>query len=463
MDLVDKNILIVGFGTSGLAAARFAKNRGAAVTVTDIAPEEDLADQVREASAMGVNLELGRHDMETFERADHIIISPGVPHTIAPILSARTKGIPVWGEIELASRFIREPVIAVSGTNGKTTTTTLLGKMLENSGFRVFVGGNIGNPLISYIDDAPKAEIIVAEISSFQLDTIETFRPAVSVLLNITEDHMDRYPDFKAYTRSKCRIFENQQRNDTAIINASDPQVRLLSKDINARRVLFYHHGEAHNITQDHAAIHWNGSRGAASIHLKSKQNRIGNLQLSGFRLTGRHNLENAAAACLAAVAIGGNLDAVQSVLNNFQGIPHRLELIDTVKGIRFFNDSKATNIDAAARALEAFADPVVLIMGGRDKGAKFTDLEKPVHTHVKKLIVMGEAQEKIKAALGDACSQGVQAAIDMEDAVFRAYQAAAPGDVVLLSPGCASFDMYDSYAQRGEDFCAAVRKLKGL
>jgi len=461
MDLTDKNILIVGLGTSGLAAARFAKNRGASVTVTDIAPEEDLVAHARAAYEMGINLELGRHDMETFERADLIVISPGVPHTIGPIISAREKGVPIWGEIELASRFISEPMIAVSGTNGKTTTTTLLGNMLENSGFRVFVGGNIGNPLIGYIDQEAKAEIIIAEISSFQLDTIETFRPTVSVLLNITADHMDRYPDFEAYAKSKCRIFENQQADDTAIINASDPLIRLFSKDINAKRVLFCHHDDKYNATRDYAIIHWNGSQSAAFIRLQSKENQIGSLELSSFNLPGKHNLENAAAASLAAVAVGGSLDAVQSTLNNFQGISHRLEHIETVNGIRFFNDSKATNIDAVARALEAFTHPVILIMGGRDKDAKFPDLKKRVHAHVKKLIVMGEAEEKIKAALGDASRQGTQTAIDMADAVFGAFQAAAPGDVVLLSPGCASFDMYDSYAQRGEDFCRAVRKLK--
>lgn len=460
MDLANKNILIVGLGASGIAAARFAKHKGAVVTVTDIASKEELAGHAREAFAMGISLELGRHSTESFERAELIVISPGVPHTIGPILAARKKGIPVIGEIEFASRFIREPIVAISGTNGKTTTTTLLGKMLEASGFRVFVGGNIGNPLIGYVDQGAGAQIVVAEISSFQLDTIETFRPKVSVLLNITEDHMDRYPDFEAYVRSKLRIFENQQRDDTAVINGSDRLIRSAGKDIKAKQVPFYQHGNHHVVNQDCASIHWNGSQGAACIRLRSKDNPERSLDLAGFGLVGSHNLENAAAACLAALAAGASLDAVQSVLNNFQGISHRLQPVATVGGVRFFDDSKATNVDAVARALESFTHPLVLIMGGRDKGGTFSALKELVHKHVKTLIVMGEARGKIAAALAGACRHGSQSAANMPDAVRLAYRAATPGDVVLLSPGCASFDMYKSYAQRGDDFCSAVRQL---
>ncbi|MDX2496320.1 MAG: UDP-N-acetylmuramoyl-L-alanine--D-glutamate ligase, partial [Desulfobacterales bacterium] len=260
MNLANKKILIVGLGTSGIATARFAINQGASVTATDIAPAKDLADHAQEALAMGVDLELGRHEAETFERADLIVISPGVPHTIPQILRAHAKGVPVLGEIELAARFIREPVIAVSGTNGKTTTTTLLGKMLENSGFKVFVGGNIGNPLIDYVDQKAKAEIVIAEISSFQLDTIETFRPKVSVLLNITEDHMDRYPDFEAYINSKCRIFENQQADDTAVINGSDPLIRSIASNIKAKKMIFYQREDSDAAALNGATINWNGS-----------------------------------------------------------------------------------------------------------------------------------------------------------------------------------------------------------
>jgi len=461
MELVSKNILIVGLGASGIAAARFLKNKGAAVTVTDIAPAEDLADHVQTAVEMGVKMELGRHKIETFENADLIVISPGVPHTIEPINRAREKGIPVWGEIELAARFIREPIIAISGTNGKTTTTTLLGKMLESSGFKVFVGGNIGNPLISYADQKESAEIVVAEVSSFQLDTIETFRPKVSVLLNIAEDHMDRYPDFEAYARSKNRIFEHQQAGDTAVINGSDALIRSFCKNIKAHKVSFYHQNNNHDATRDCATIGWNGLRNVPAIYLNLKQSRQQSLKILGSNLKGRHNLENAAAASLAALAVGGKLEAIQSTLNDFQGLSHRLEFVDTVNDIRFFDDSKATNVDAVARALETFNTPIVLIMGGRDKGGDFPALKDLVHKHVKRLIVLGEARDNIKYALKDACKKDVLTAAGMKEAVASAYHEAAAGDVVLLSPACASFDMYESYARRGEDFCMAVKQLK--
>ena len=461
MDLDHKNILIVGLGASGLAAARFSKNKGAQVTVTDMADEKDLAERVAQIHQMGIRTELGRHDIKTFENADLIVISPGVPHTILPIQHARKKGIPVWGEIELASRFIKEPVIAVSGTNGKTTTTTLLGKILQNSGFRTFVGGNIGNPLIDYIDQEETAEIIVAEISSFQLDTIETFRPRVSVLLNITEDHMDRYPDFEAYTRSKARIFENQGTDDIAVFSESDPIVRSISISIKARKTPFFHQSDAKDIARTCAVMDDNDAGPIPVIRLYDPNGLQHRLELAGPGLTGKHNLENAAAAALAALAVGARMEAIQSTINDFQGLPHRLEFISILNDVRFFNDSKATNVDAVVRALESFKNSVVLIMGGRDKDGNFSVLKDRVHQHVKTLIVMGEARDKIKSELESACRERVQRATSMEDAVFKAYQSSAPGDVVLLSPGCASFDMYTSYARRGEDFCCAVERLK--
>lgn len=461
INLAHKNILIVGLGASGIAAARFLNNKGARVTVTDMAPEKELAERVALARQMGIRTELGGHDIASFENADLIVISPGVPHTIPPIQHARTKGVPVWGEIELASRFIREPIIAVSGTNGKTTTTTLLGQILRNSGFKTFVGGNIGNPLIDYADQEEPAEIIVAEISSFQLDTIETFRPKISILLNITEDHMDRYPDFEAYVRSKARIFENQRQDDIVVFNESDPIIRSISKDIKARKAPLFHQQNAQDITRPYAVMDYNVSGRPSLIRLHDQQGLQYDVELSGSGLNGKHNLENAAAAALAALAVGARIEAIQSTINDFQGLSHRLQLVNTLNDIRFFNDSKGTNVDAVVRALEYFTDPIVLIMGGRDKGGNFSVLKDLVHQHVKHLIVMGEAREKIKSELASACQKEVQSATDMQDAVSKAYQLASPGDVVLLSPGCASFDRYTSYARRGEDFCSAVGRLK--
>ena len=463
MDLANKNILVVGLGISGAAAAWFAKNKGASVTVTDMASEKDLASYAPIARKMGATMELGQHKIETFERADLIVVSPGVPHTILPIERAKAKGVPVLGELELAARYIREPVVAISGTNGKTTTTKLLGKMLENSGIKVFVCGNIGNPLLDYADKGEKAEVVVAEVSSFQLDTIDTFRPRVSVLLNISADHLDRYPDFEAYARSKGRIFENQQESDTAVLNGSDPLILSISENLKSRKLSFYHQGNNHTKIQEGAVINWDDLRTRPTITIRTKENPNRSLDLSRINLPGRHNIENAAAASLAALAVGGSLEGVQSTLNNFQGLSHRLEYITIKNGVSFFDDSKATNVDAVARALETFSRPVVLIMGGRDKGGDFQGLKDLVRQHTKKLIVMGEAKDNIKYVLDDACRGGTRIASTMEDAVFLAYHEAEPGDVVLLSPGCSSFDMYNSYAERGEAFCHAVEHLGNI
>ncbi|HUV50730.1 MAG TPA: UDP-N-acetylmuramoyl-L-alanine--D-glutamate ligase [Anaerolineae bacterium] len=436
MQIANKNIVVVGLGKSGFAAACFLKKRGASVIVTDKAEEDKLEAYAPVLREMGIKMELGQHRIDTFEKSDLIVVSPGVPHDILPIKRAALKGIPILGEIELACRFIREPVVAVTGTNGKTTTTTLLGDMLKKSGQRVFVGGNIGNPLIEYADKGEKAEIIVAEISSFQLDTIDTFRPKVGVVLNITEDHLDRYSDFAAYAKSKARIFENQKESDVAVFNGLDPLIGSICKNIKSKKLSFY------NQIADDAEI---------NTFFKS-------LDFSSIKLSGKHNLENAYAASLASLAIGGSLEGIQSALSSFKGLPHRLEYVATINEVGFFNDSKATNVDAVARALETFSKPVILIMGGRDKGGNFRTLRDLVSRHVKRLIVFGEAKEDIASALGDITS--TKRASSMEDAVLSAYHAASPGDVVLLSPACASFDMYTSYAKRGEDFCRAVGKI---
>ena len=461
MDLNHKNILIVGLGISGIAAARFVQKKGASVTVTDMADEKKLGSYASMAHKLGVNMELGKHNTETFERSDLIVVSPGVPHTILPIKRALSKGIPVLGEIELASRYIQEPVVAVSGTNGKTTTTTLLGNMLESSGFKVFVGGNIGNPLIDYAGKRETADIVVAEVSSFQLDTIDTFKPHVSVMLNITADHLDRYPDFKSYAKSKNRLFENQRQTDIAVLNGSDPILGSVTKGLNARKLLFRHQENSQAKDRENALISQGNPSTPANITIRMKGHQKISFDLSGTNFPGRHNLENAAAASLAAIAVGGTPEGVKSALKNFKGLPHRIEYIETINHVRFFDDSKATNVDAVIRALETFGEPIILIMGGRDKGGDFRRLLEPVRQNTKKLILMGEAKDKIISVLEEACKERTQTASSMEDAVFSAYGSASPGDIVLLSPGCSSFDMYSSYAERGEDFCHAISNLK--
>jgi UDP-N-acetylmuramoylalanine--D-glutamate ligase len=464
MDIKDKNIVIVGLGRTGLAAARFLHHRGARVLVTDKAGEKELGDAVGALRQLGVRMEMGSHRAASFQNADLIMVSPGVAHTIEPIAQANARGVPVIGEVELASAFIKEPILAVTGTNGKTTTTALLGQMLKNSGIKVFVGGNIGNPLIEYVTKEQKAQIVVAEISSFQLDTIATFRPKVSVLLNITADHLDRYPDFEAYADSKMRIFKNQQADDLAILNGLDRLIRTKTKNIKCRRLFFpsLEAGEQGAILNGKKIIlNLNRFERIDSKFQKPKtknQNQL-SLDISKMHLQGRHNFENACAASLAALAAGATLDGIQKTLDLFRGLAHRLEHVATINAVHYYNDSKATNVDGVLRALECFSKPVLLLMGGRDKGGNFKVLQDNIRQHVKELILMGEAAESIRSALGQQTPTKVAAS--MQEAVTTAFQDAEPQDVVLLSPGCASFDWYANYAERGDDFRRAVEKLK--
>ncbi|MBT4364203.1 MAG: UDP-N-acetylmuramoyl-L-alanine--D-glutamate ligase [Desulfobacteraceae bacterium] len=449
MKIEKKNILVVGLGKSGVAVARFLKKNGANVTITDKADENNLGQFVSEIREIGIKEELGYHRNETFCESDLIVLSPGVPDTISPVLEAKKNGVEIIGEIELAASFIKEPIIAVTGTNGKTTTTTLLGEMLKKSGFKVFVGGNIGNPLIDYTDSKEKADVVVVEVSSFQLDTISAFRPHVSVLLNITADHLDRYKDFNEYVMSKGRIFENQDHNDLAIVNGRDIYARKTCRNIRSRRLFFNSEDE----TENKAYI--NGR--TIKFNLPDCKEEI--LDIHKASLSGAHNLENISAAGLAALAVGGTINGMQSAIDEFQGLSHRLEYVDTINGVRFYDDSKATNVDAVARAIETFSEPVVLIMGGRDKMGGYHKLESLVKERVKTLVVIGEAKDNIENALG--AFAPVKRASSMEEAVSMAWSSTEPGDVMLLSPACSSFDMFQSYAQRGNAFSKEVKYLK--
>ncbi len=464
MQLKDKNVVVVGLGRTGLAVARFLHQRGARIAATDTADEKTLRDAVQTMRDMAIEVELGAHRNRVFQESDLIVLSPGVPHTIAPIVQARSKGVAVVGEVELAARFIQAPIVAVTGTNGKTTTTELLGQMLMNSGMSTYVGGNIGNPLIDYVSRGQKESLVVAEISSFQLDTIDRFRPKVSILLNITADHLDRYPDFEAYADSKIRIFKNQQADDVAVLNGSDPLIRAKTSDIRSRRLFF----PAPRADEQGAVL--NGKRIILKLdqleQIESKFRiphstlRIhADLDITKTALLGQHNYENVCAASLAALAAGGTIEGIQQTLAQFKGLPHRLEHVATIHNIHFYNDSKATNVDGVLRALDCFSKPVLLLMGGRDKGSNFRVLKDPIGKQVKQLIVMGEAAESIKNALGQITP--IKVADSMPAAVATAFQDANPDEVVLLSPGCASFDWYDSYAERGDDFRHAVKELK--
>ena len=443
-----QHVLVVGMGASGAAAAAFLNDQGAVVTVADCASVPDAADRISALEARGIRFELGEHRAGTFHRADVIVVSPGVPHLMAPLRQAVQRGIPVIGELELAFRYITKPIIAVTGTNGKTTTTTLLGHLLRNAGFRVVVGGNIGTPLVACIDAAETADVLVVEVSSFQLDTIDTFRPLISVILNITPDHLDRYDSMSAYADSKGRILKNQTTNNIAVLNGGDPEVRRISGNAAARKWFLYAEpGEEGGVFE------------ADRFMLQTGRHEGMWLDLSCLEQSGHHNRENAAAAGLAALAFGADVARIQEALSTFRGLPHRITPAGVVGGVRFYDDSKATNIDAVAKALEAFEQPVVLIMGGRNKGYRFGSLAGVVKDHVKALIVIGESASDILADLGDLVPS--ESGTDMIDAVSRAYALAAPGDVVLLSPGCASFDMFKNYAHRGDTFCGAVATIE--
>lgn len=440
---------MAGLGRTGTSTARFLVKQGAAVTVTDASSAEDLGAALDRIADLDVRRVLGGHDPAVFREADLIILSPGVSHTIAPAAEARERGIPVIGEIELAWRFVHTPLLAVTGTNGKSTAALLLAEMLKSSGFSVFVGGNLGTPLIEYVDGGQGADFAVAEISSFQLDTIASFRPKVSVLLNITEDHLDRYADFDAYAASKFRIFENQTPDDAAVINGADATVISATGQIKAEKLIFNGPEEAVN-----------GARitGKTIRFFIDGVERV--LDCKDIRLPGWHSLENTAAAGLAALAAGATLKGIDAAVKGFAGLPHRISHVARIEGVDYYDDSKATNVDAVKRALEIFEVPVILILGGRDKKGSYDALIPEISRCVKHLIVLGEAADRIMSALGR--TKPALRVSSMQEAVAAAYDMAGPGEAVLLSPACSSFDMYTGYDRRGDDFAVQVLLKKG-
>ena len=450
-NLKNRAVTVVGLGRSGLAAARFCRAAGARVTVSEAGTADHFIAGAEALERTGVSLEFGPHREAAFTRADLIVLSPGVPHTIAPLEAARQRGIPVMGEMELAARFVREPIAAITGTNGKTTTTELLGAMLAASGLGVFVGGNIGRPLIEYVEAATPVDWLVVEVSSFQLDTMTTFRPRIACLLNISDDHLDRYPDAAAYAASKWRLFGNQTDEDTAILNAAVAETYGPPDPLPAGRVLYF-----------------NGAPEGCAAAAALSDNRLRldpgpgsrcvELTWPSLPLVGRHNEENIEAAALAALTAGATPAGIRQAVADFEGLPHRVRFVREVDGVRYYDDSKATNVDAVARALDSFAQPVVLIMGGRDKGGSYQALEARLRQKVCQLIVMGEAADIIARAFRHIVP--IRTAGSMGDAVRIAAETVREGQVVLLSPACSSFDWYDNYHQRGEDFCHHVQQL---
>ena len=440
-----KRVVVVGAATSGVAAAELLVRRGAAVTLTDLRERIDKDAQLR---AAGVELELGGHHAATLLGADLIVLSPGVAATQPAITQARAAGVPVMGEMELASRWLRGRIVAITGTKGKSTTTTLTGRMLTAGGHHVLVGGNIGLALSAQVDDSTENTIHVIEASSFQLESAETFHPWIAVLLNFSPDHLDRHADLAEYAAAKARIFANQTAGDWAVLNGDDEASQVIAQDARSQRLLF---------AIDRDLPEGVVVAGDAIVRRAGGDDRV-LVPVSAVKLLGRHLLADVAAAAAVASLAGVEPEAITRAVEGFTGLEHALEPVTELAGVRFVNDSKATNIEAALRAVQSFGPGLVVIMGGKFKGGKFGDLRDALRARGATVVAIGEAAPLIHEALDPAVP--VHDAADMAAAVRTAFAVASPGHTVLLAPACASFDMFVNYADRGRVFKREVRRL---
>jgi UDP-N-acetylmuramoylalanine--D-glutamate ligase len=441
-----KRVTVVGAARSGVAAAELLVRRGASVTLTDLRSQIADAERLRDA---GVSLELGEHRESTLRGSDLIVLSPGVPSRQPAIDLARAEGVPIIGELELASRWLRGRIVAITGTKGKSTTTTLTGRMLEAGGHRVLVGGNIGNALSAQVDESTEDTIHVIEASSFQLESAETFAPWIAVLLNFSPDHLDRHTSVEEYAAAKARIFEHQEQDGWAVLNADDPASLAVASGARARRLLFSLNG----------AI----SEGVVTAGPNIVRRSSGGVDqplvpLASIRLLGPHLVADVVAAAAVAWLAGVTPAAMTRAVEGFAGLEHALEPVIEIAGVRFVNDSKATNVEAARRAIESFDAGLVAIMGGRFKGGDLTRLAAPLRARSATVVAIGEAKPLLHEALGQ--SVAVRDAEDMRSAVRTAFGIASPGGVVVLAPACASFDMFRDYAERGRVFKQEAQQL---
>jgi len=448
IDLKGKTILVLGLGTTGVAVGRFALRRGALVIGVDDAPRTLLKPEAERLSEKGGQVFAGDEThLIPWENLDLLVLSPGVPVEHPLVLEAKRRQVLVMGEIELASRFNRSPVIGITGTNGKSTTTELVGALLQGAGLRVSVGGNLGTPWVTLLEREPDPEWTVLELSSFQLETIESFHPKISVILNLTEDHFERHHGMEAYAAAKARIFENQGRDDFLIYNDDDAHVIAMTLEAVPRKIPF-------SSTKHVAGIFWDSETSFQS-DVTGQTRRY---SLEGVALKGLHNIENMLAAVAVAELAGIRQETIQSGLEKFTPLPHRLELIRELNSVRYYDDSKGTNVGAVVMSLASFDEPVVLILGGKDKGGDYRVLRSLVQHKAKGVILMGEARDKIREAL-KGCAPLYDVAT-MQDAVIQAHAIAKAGDVVLLSPACSSFDMFRDYKHRGDEFQRWVKEL---
>jgi UDP-N-acetylmuramoylalanine--D-glutamate ligase len=446
-DLQGKRVLVVGLARTGVVVSLFSAGYGASVTATDEKPESELAESAARVRAAGVELALGAHDPAIFLEQDLIVVSPGVPAKLPALEAARARGIPVWSEIELAWRFLRGRIVAITGSNGKTTTTALVAHILKASRIHTLVGGNIGVPLLALVESSTDSSVVVAEISSFQLETIAEFRPDIGVLLNLTPDHLDRHASFGEYAAAKMRMFENQRKNDAAVLNADDLEV--------ARRM------------PSRPQAYWfsRQKRVATGAFLREDQivfraegSETPLLGRHEIPLRGEHNVENVLAASTAAYLAGADPAGIASGVKTFRAVEHRLEFVAEIGGVSFYNDSKATNVDASLKAIEAFPGPLIVILGGKDKGAPYAPLREPLRQRARLAILIGAVAQKIGSELREAVPLANAGTLDR--AVEIAMGSAQPGDTVLLAPACSSFDQFENYEQRGRVFKELVARL---
>lgn len=433
---------------SGMAVAKLLCKNGASVFVTDIKKEDNLRSEIEELRRLNIDFETGSHSQRSLEHKDYIVLSPGISPDIPILKKARKIGIPLFSEIEVAFWLCQAQIVGITGSNGKTTTSTLAGEILKKDGKECQVAGNIGIPFSTVVERVSSRGIVVLELSSFQLENIEEFKPKVAALLNISPDHLDRYPDLESYSQAKLRIFENQTSEDFAIFNMDDHLSLKIKNNCKAKTIFFstLKEIEKGSFLKD----------GELFLALNGKTEKILDVEEVGIK--GSHNLSNAACACAISTALGAKKDSLREALKNFRGVEHRLEQVKSISRIKFVNDSKATNVRSVWYALKSIPEPILLIAGGKDKGGDFTQLRGLVKEKLKGLILMGEAKKKIDQALGDLVNSiWVES---LEEGVKRAYKMASPGDCVLLSPGCASFDMFENYEQRGRVFKSMVKKL---
>jgi UDP-N-acetylmuramoylalanine--D-glutamate ligase len=447
-ELRGKRVLVVGLARTGVATALFCAARGGNVTATDARTESEIGEGIASLRTAGVNLELGGHRENIFLEQDLIVPSPGVPADAPLLQAARAKGITIWSEVELADRFLDGRLIGITGSNGKTTTTSLIEHILKNTGFSTILAGNIGTPLIARVEQTSNATITVAELSSFQLELIETFRPNISVFLNLTADHLDRHHTLEAYGRAKARIFENQTEADSAVLNADDPATAALAP----AKPHVYWFSRKQRLAQG-ACVREN------EIVFRHDGEEEAVLNLRDIPLAGAHNVENVLAAVAATRLAGAEPAAIAKGVCSFAGVEHRLEFVAEIAGVRYYNDSKATNVDATLKALDAFPGRILIVLGGKDKGSDYTVLQGPLREKAILALLIGAAAEKIEKQI--AGNVAIERAGTIERAVEIASHASRPGDVVLLAPACASFDQFQNYEHRGRVFKDLVHHLE--